>query len=240
MSDELLDKHEYKSLSDLNLNISDMVIRYGVSEDEIMQYFMHAGLPYHKKDSTYEFVLGEVRNWEYNTKCITWEPDRFDIKYYDLIKKKFINRSDYVDILGLESVRHNVYLESKRRAHEVEEQKALEAFEKRRHMNIFRMVCALIIFISAIMYYTNPIDSVIFNRHFYFLVMMSSLVCLLFTFQAFRAIFCFGLVFAILAGFLYLSFKNQEVQNVINTINSVPSGGAQTINELGSVILRLM
>ena len=218
-------------------NISDMIIRYGVPQMDIMQYFMHAGLPYHKKADSYEFYENEICDWETNTKCISWNLNQFDTKYYDLETKKFLARSDYAEKMGLESARYARYLELKRRAEQAEEEESEEediAAKKRYHMDIIRLLLLAVVSVGSVaLFCSNSIICAIA-----IIAAVLGAILLLFTFRGFRIVM--ALVVAIVIAvciFLMIKIACMDMQNKYTHMEyrtmTEYTGGADTITTLG-------
>lgn len=212
--------------------LSDMVIRYGMSESDIMKHFMHSGLPYRKNGSVYTFRPDEVTEWEETTKCIFWEEDRFNSKYYDLINKKYVNRSEYAEAVGLETSSTERYLAMKQKVQRTEAEKAKkEAFEKKKR-SIIQMIFMIIMLGAALLYQLNVFGVDTKESYICLGVTIVTMFILMFMFPAFRAITAFLLVVVVTAFIMFIAFRQQVLQG-INELQGMASGGAATINALG-------
>lgn len=235
MSEEI----DAKQTEHVVLNVSDMVIRYGVSETEILQYFMHSGLPYHKTGDSYIFYEDEVKEWESMTKCISWDVGQFDTKYYDVEHFKFLARSDYAERMGLESARRDRYLEMKKKAEAAEEDRLEREQKKESKRNLFRLVmlCAAGICFVIAEFYFEQND---FNAIGACFVIVSSILVIitLFTFPQFRVLLAFAVAILAVIGILFAIHESQVRSGFINNSSVMnewmdDSTDVVTINVLG-------
>lgn len=215
------------------LGLPDMVIRYGMSETDIMKHFMHAGLPYHKSGSIYTFCPEEITEWEEATKCIFWEEDRFNSKYYDLINKKYVNRSEYAEAVGLETSATERYLAMKQKLQKTEAEKAKkEAFEKKKR-SIIQIVFMIIMLGAALLYQLNVFGVDTKGSYICFGVTVAMMFMLMFMFSAFRAVTAFLLVAVVVAFIMFIAFRQQVLQGINELQGMSAGGGAAVINALG-------
>lgn len=54
----------------VDLVLTDLVVRYGLNQQQIMQYFVSAGMPYYKVGREYHFNLQELEEWEIDTRKV--------------------------------------------------------------------------------------------------------------------------------------------------------------------------
>lgn len=83
MLDEFMEKAKnnsfvpQNSITDNDLVMSDLEIRYGMASSRIRQLFMSAGLPFYQVGRTYHFKKDQIEQWEIQTRYIQVAPQKY-------------------------------------------------------------------------------------------------------------------------------------------------------------------